>query len=179
MNRAAAAFVLALAFLSLTLAVPEGAAACSGRRMAEVGTPVDTPDMVFTGTVVKRDEPFSFGMGITSSDTPIGWTFVVESVETGPRLERVRVESPLMDASCGIEFALGQRYRVQAYDEGGSLTAVSDDVAQLEPLPDALRPPKEADGLTFGMLPAIGLAAVLLLLLGVLAVGAQRTILHR
>jgi len=178
MNRAAAAAVLALAFLSLTLAVPEGAAACSGRRMAEVGTPVGTPDMVFTGTVVKRDEPFSFGMGTTKGDTPIGWTFVVESIETGPQLERVRVESPLMDASCGIEFTLGQRYRVQAHDEGGSLRAVSGDATQLDPLPDALRPPTEAGGLTFGMWPAaIGFGAVLLPL-GVLAFRAGRSVLR-
>jgi hypothetical protein len=106
-------------------------------------------------------------MGITSSDTPIGWTFVVESIEQGPQLDRVRVESPLMDASCGIEFTLGQRYRVQAYDQGGTLSVMSGDATQLEPLPDEMRPPTEAGGLTFTFsLEIAALAAILLVFLG-------------
>jgi hypothetical protein len=162
-TRVATAALLALMLATLTLGLPRGAAGCSGPRMAEVEAAVDAPDIIFTGTVVKRDEPFSLGMGVVSSDDRIGWTFVVESVETGPQVNRVRVESPRMDASCGVEFSLGGRYRVRAHDEGGSLSTVQGDVTPLERLPDAVRPPTEAGAVTFGAWPAvIGLAAVLL-----------------
>lgn len=119
--------------------------------------------MVFTGTVVKRDEPFTLGAVVGSAD-PIGWTFVVESVEHGPQADRVRVESPRMDASCGIEFSLGGRYRVLAHDQGGALTAMQEDATQLEGLSDDVRPPTEPGGLTFGSWPpVIGLAALLVI----------------
>ena len=142
-------FALALAIAAGLVSAPPAAGCVGTRLLGDEASAEAAADLVFTGTVVKRDEPFSFGLDFTSSADPIGWTFVVESVDKGPQLDRVRVESPRSGVSCGVEFTLGQRYRVLAHAQGLSLSVAGGDATKLQPLPDAVRPPTEPGGLTF------------------------------
>ena len=135
--------------LSVVVALaPPAAFGCSGTRLAPVGGPEDVgaADAVFTGTVVRRTEPLTFGM--ETGFELVGWTLIVDSVEKGAIERRVTVETPRHSASCGVEFRFGQRYRVFA-DASSPLTfqVMMGDVIQVEPLADP--PPTEAGGINF------------------------------
>lgn len=108
-------------------------AACSGGRLQVGDEPLeDAARAIFTGTVIRRDESFEWFGG---SDYPMyDWTFVVDNVERGQVGERFTVASPQGSAACGIDFELGARYRVRAYDGLGAsrLEVISGDA---EPVP--------------------------------------------
>jgi hypothetical protein len=156
--------------LGLALVSTREVAACSGGRLFnEPNGKFTQAEMIFVGTVVKRDEPLILG-SYTSAD-PIGWTFAVDSIEKGPRVDRVRVESARISASCGFEFKFGQRYRVFAYRVGGALQTGQGDVTQVEALPKSIRPPTEPGGISGIQLSfdAVAGAAGLILMVGVAA----------
>jgi hypothetical protein len=150
--------------LALPLVQPPPAAACSGTRIRDdaITDEFAAAAVIFTGTAVKRDEPFS--LGIQTSADMIGWTFVVDSVEKGEVGDRIRVESPLHEGACGARFRFGQRYRIFAYDLSGTLETYGSDVTQLAPLENP--PPTEPGGLTLGELPLLGMGVWLVVLGG-------------
>ncbi len=103
--------LLALAAGLVYLPAQQPACACS----CAISTPQQSfeyADLVFTGTVAKVDSPpASF---IRSSDDPVTFTFSVDKVEKGDAPGVVKITSAMDSASCGMNFALGTRYRVYA-----------------------------------------------------------------
>ena len=175
--RAAVISMLLALPLVATLVRPPSAAACSGTRLRDdaMTDEFGAAAVVFTGTAVKRDEPFSLGV-VTSADM-IGWTFVVDSVEKGQVGDRIRVESPLHDGACGARFRFGQRYRIFAYERDGTLEAYGSDMTQLKPLDNP--PPTEPGGLTFGALPLLGIVVWVVVLGGLVWTTAIRRAAQR
>jgi hypothetical protein len=153
--------------LIVAVAAPMPAAACVGGRLLPDGVGADeAADLVFTGTVVRRDDPFIPILG--SSFDAIAWTFAVDEAVKGSPGERVRVESPSSDASCGIGFRLGGRYHVRAYaSDGGTYEAIMGDATPMRPLADP--PPTEAGGIN---LATEGSARVLVAIAAIVGLGA-------
>jgi hypothetical protein len=142
------------------------AAACVGGRLLEGSTPLEAATAVFTGTVVRRDEPVRLFM--FSSADPIAWTVVVDAVQKGDIDKQVTVYSPRNDASCGIDFVLGGRYEMFAYGSDGRLEVGQGDVQQIGALADA--PAVEAGWLYFddvgSVMPVLTILAVAGLVVG-------------
>jgi cell division septation protein DedD len=78
-------------------------------------------EVVFTGTVVGRDDPNAGSQARSSSDS-IVWTFHVDRIYKGEAAEQQAVRSAMSGASCGFEFAMAQRYEVFARTSDGALT---------------------------------------------------------
>ena len=113
-------------------------AACSGSALSDEPGALE-PDVIFTGTAVRRDDPRWWG-GLQSSADLIEWTFVVDEVRKGAPLRRVTIRSERSGASCGYEFQLGSRYRVQAVDFGEGLRTLNrPGTKKIEPLADPPR----------------------------------------
>ena len=118
--------------------------ACSGQRMvSDPNDPEYAARVVFTGTAVRRDDEFP-GPIISSLD-PYYWTFVVDGVELGDVGRRFTVASARSGASCGVDFTLGQRYRVVAWggDVQGKPLVTGGDAELLPQL--ANNPPVEGE----------------------------------
>lgn len=168
-RQVAAGLVVGLAAL---LAGTSTVSACTGTRLGDPGPEIG-PAMAFTGTVVRRDEPFT--LGVQSSLDPIAWTFVVDAVRSGPDASRITIHSPRMDASCGIQFELGQRYAVRAeWREDGTLGAIQGEATLIEPV---AQPPRVEGSFTasFEWAPVgVGGALVLVLLVAFVAFVARR-----
>jgi hypothetical protein len=144
--------------------------ACSGTRLLgdDMSDEFAAGDVVFTGTVIRRDEPFRLGNVMSSLD-PIQWTFAVDGIEKGSVGNRVTISSPRSDASCGIAFALGQRYRVRAHGSGlFGLEAILGDADSIQPL--VTPSPLETGGVSLPI-PSAVLIVVLFGALAVVTVG--------
>ena len=167
--RRSARYLMAIgAAIAFGLVGDSPAAACTGTRLLPEGrTAFDEAAAVFTGTVVRRDEPVRF-LTYSSAD-PIAWTVVVDNVRKGEVGSRVTVYSERMDASCGVEFELGHRYEIFGYSSDGQLHAGIGDVRHAG-LPDD-PPPIESGGLyvdDFGTLvPLVAVLAILGLIVSV------------
>ena len=135
--------VFAVIAVAAVLAMPSPAMACSGRPLLEEGlTYEERAGVVFTGTAVRVEDPWS-GLGDTHSTfDPRRWTFVVDEVEKGEVGERFTVASAGSSASCGMEFKLGNRYRVIAWDVGRGLEVFTANGTEAMP-PLASPPPVE------------------------------------
>jgi hypothetical protein len=170
-RRLRAALLIGFALIGLS-ATP--AVGCVGGRLVGEGSDAQARTSVaFTGTVVRRAEPFV--LWAVGSLDPIAWTFVVDEVQDGPAATRITVTSPRMDASCGIQFELGQRYRVSAVSgDAGNLEVISGDAHRIEPL--AQPPPVEGSFVaTLDWSPIlVGGAVMLALVLSAVAFGARR-----
>jgi hypothetical protein len=97
-------------------------------------------DLVFTGTVVRVDDPTN-GVSFSTMD-PLYWTFVVDGVEKGEVPDRVTVASAIDGASCGYDFELGTRYRVYAADSDGNGQLTTGLGSGNRPLPALANGPK-------------------------------------
>ena len=126
---------LAFAMLGVVLAAPSVASACSLTALPGPTTMDPDAAVIFTGTAVARED-----VGPLS---PVRWTFVVDAVEKGSVDNRTTVESARAGGSCGVEFRLGQRYRVVVADAQRMDVWSYDGTHQLEPL--ANPPPIEGD----------------------------------
>ena len=173
----ASAAIVAAGLLMVAALAPPAAFGCTGTRLAPVGGPedVDAADAVFTGTVVRRTEPLTFG--IEAPFELVGWTLIVDSVEKGAIGRRVTVETARNSAACGVDFRFGQRYRVFA-DASSPLTlqVMMGDVIQVEPLADP--PPTEAGGINFVTWQAVCLGMALLLGVSMAARGLRKVVSH-
>jgi hypothetical protein len=125
------------------------AVACSGTRLLDDdwSEEFSRARVVFTGTAIRREEPLRIG-NVTSTMDPIHWTFAVDAVEKGGGGDRITVSSARSSASCGVEFSLGQRYRVYASASGLiGLEVFMGNVEELDAL--AIEPRVEGTGTTF------------------------------
>ena len=133
---------LALVTLAFLLAAPSVASACSMTTLPGPETMDPDAAVVFTGTAVGREDvgPLRLNFDIFS---PVRWTFVVDAVEKGSAGNRTTVESERAGGSCGVEFRLGQRYRVVVADAERMDVWAYDGTHHLDPL--ANPPPIEGD----------------------------------
>lgn len=69
-------------------------------------------DVVFTGTVVERDDPHSGS--IVSSGDPIDYTVDVDGIQKGTVGDPAVVRSARDGATCGFSFTVGRRYQIFA-----------------------------------------------------------------
>jgi hypothetical protein len=133
---------LAFAMLAAVLAAPSVASACSMTALPGPKTMNPNAAVIFTGTAVGREDVgpmrLNFDMFL-----PVRWTFVVDGVEKGSAGNRTTVESEHAGGSCGVEFRLGQRYRVVVADAERMDAWAYDGTHQLDPL--ANPPPVEGD----------------------------------
>lgn len=142
--------------LATAVSVPSFAMACSGAPgLAGEKTYEDRADVVFTGTAVRVEDPWP-GLRISGSTFEHRqWTFVVDAVEKGEAAGRFTVTSAPHEGFCGVEFELGRRYRVIAWDMGrGPEAFLGTGNVAIAPL--ASRPPVEG---TFRAGPPIELMA--------------------
>ncbi|HET7082642.1 MAG TPA: hypothetical protein VFJ00_02900 [Candidatus Limnocylindria bacterium] len=110
------AFLLGLAMLAAPLAQVRACSCPQMDRAAALGS----ADVAFVGVVASIDDP-SVGPMVSSGD-PLRYSFAVEKAIKGELSDTVGVLSARSGASCGMEFALAQRWRVFAYvDETGHL----------------------------------------------------------
>ena len=171
-GRASVVVALLSAALSSLVAVAP-VTACSGGRL-QVGDESleDAARAIFAGTVVSRDEEIQWLGG--SDFLTYQWTFVVDEVERGEVGGRFTVASTQGSAACGVEFQLGARYRVRAYDgvDSSRLEVISGDA---DPMPALARPPGPKG--VFG--PSSDLSLLVVILLPILLVGLVVFTLHR
>jgi hypothetical protein len=155
LDRALVSAVL-VALLALGAASP--VMACVGGRLYGEGESIP-PRTLFTGTAIRRDEPFSL---VQSSLDMIAWTFAVDDVREGARTDRIVVRSPRMDASCGVEFELGQRYAVSARaGDGGGLEVWIGEAERIDPIADP--PPIEGSSVEYLTWTTVGVFGAVLL----------------
>lgn len=91
------------------------ACSCAGLTEEEA---FDAADLVVVGVVVGRDDPF-LGLPISNSADPVRFTVAVEEVLKGDAGSQVEVTTARFGASCGLEMAIGQRWRLHAQRDGG------------------------------------------------------------
>ena len=162
--------VIAVIAMAAVLAIPPLAMACSGAPLLEEGlTYEERAGVVFTGTAVRVEDPWS-GLGGTHSTFDLRrWTFAVDEVEKGDVGERFTVAST-GSASCGMQFQLGIRYRVIAWDVGRGLEVFTANGTEAMP-PLASPPPVEG---TFTAGPPI-----VLIVAGLAAAAITAAVLYR
>jgi hypothetical protein len=78
-------------------------------------------DAVFRGRAIAQRD-LKAGAKQRSSADPISWTFAVERVLKGRVSRRQKVQSPSSEASCGVQFKVGDRYQVYAKRTRGVLS---------------------------------------------------------
>jgi hypothetical protein len=138
-------------------------------------------DVVFEGVVVEVPAVIPLE-GTVSSGDPVQYQFAVETVLKGGTLaDRALVETARMSASCGAEFALGERWRVFASGSPDNLSSnlcagnrLLDEHAQIRD--EAANDPTSPPGATAMMMVAVG--AVALMIVG-LALGLVRSLATR
>jgi len=149
----------------VTLAAPTAHVfACSCMRTTPAQALVNA-DFAFVGVVAAIDDPGS-GPLVGSGDA-LRYTFAVEETLKGALAVSVDVQSARSSASCGMEFAAAQRWRVFAYaDEAGQcqsgLCSGNQLLAESAPIPAATpAPPPVALLLAIGALIALaGISAL-------------------
>lgn len=101
-----------MAGVVITLSVPllmvvnaPDALACSCVGMA-FPAQVERADVVFTGRTVEREEA---GGILVGSGDPVAWTFAVDRLHKGATRDEQEVVSARSEATCGVEFELGER----------------------------------------------------------------------
>lgn len=110
------AFLLGLTMLAAPLAKVT-ACSCPQVDRAEA---LANADVAFVGVVAAIDDP-SVGPMVGSGD-PLRYSFALEEAIKGELSDSVGVLSARSSASCGMEFALAQRWRIFAFvDETGHL----------------------------------------------------------
>jgi hypothetical protein len=135
-SRLGRGLVSAVVIALLALGAASPVMACVGGRLYAEGGSIPPP-VLFTGTAIRREEPFSL---VQSSFDMIAWTFAVDDVREGPPTDRIVVRSPRMEVSCGVEFELGQRYVVAASSGGsGGLEAWG---GEMDPIDPGANPPR-------------------------------------
>jgi hypothetical protein len=137
--------------------------ACSCMAL-EPGQALEFSTVAFVGVVAGAQDP-SAGNPVVSTIDPIIYTVVVEDVLKGEldASRPIEVSSARDGASCGMTFAVGQRWRMYAYQEengslGTGICSGNELVAEDVPVPaigelEAQPPP-------VGVLVAIGLVLV-------------------
>ena len=108
--------VVAGVLAAATLAVPAPPAAVACTITAPGPTEeqfLAMADVVFEGVAGTHRDP-NAGAPVISSGDPIFWTFAVERVVKGAASPVQEVASARFEASCGIRFQEGARYRVYA-----------------------------------------------------------------
>jgi len=103
---------LSLAMLLAGVAPISRVFACSCMQL-QPGEALAMSTVAFTGVVAEIDEPTGVDPTVSSLD-PLIYTFVVEESLKGEPGETVLLESARSSASCGMEFAIGERWTVYA-----------------------------------------------------------------
>jgi hypothetical protein len=102
--------------LSVLLAHPQPAAACSCERDSDGGIKPPPPEWIFVG-VVQRIERIAIQRDANSEalTSYLRICFVVESVSKGYRTDGACVRTGVGDGDCGYPFEVGGRYQVFAH----------------------------------------------------------------
>lgn len=111
--------VLAMSFLAALVNVASPMAqvyACSCAPHAAGGAFANA-DVAFTGVVVDLKDP-NAGNPLIGSGDPIVYLFAVESVAKGQAANQITVTSARDGASCGMTFALADKWRIYANGDG-------------------------------------------------------------
>lgn len=111
--------ILAVAAFSslVTVAAPvTRVLACSCIQLAP-GDALANADVAFVGVVVEAKDPAA-GNPIIGSADPILYTFAIEETLKSIGAPQVNLSSARDGASCGMTFALAQRWRIYAYADG-------------------------------------------------------------
>ena len=111
--------ILALAFFAtlVTIAAPAAQVyACSCAQLG-LGEALANADVAFTGVVTGLRDP-NAGNPLVGSGDPIVYVFAVESVAKGPAANQITITSARDGASCGMTFALADKWRIYAYADG-------------------------------------------------------------
>lgn len=116
--------VLALAFFATLVSVAAPTAqvyACSCMQLG-AGQALANADVAFTGVVTSLKDG-NAGNPLIGSGDPIVYVFAVEAVAKGPAANQITVTSARDGASCGMTFALADKWRIYANgDEAGGLS---------------------------------------------------------
>lgn len=108
-----------LATLATGTAAPSSAWGCScGQASASARELTAGADAVFVGTVTAVDD--GVDLPLLERETPVT-TLRVEKVRKGVLRLHVEVEARREEASCGVDFAVGNRYLVYAARDGAAL----------------------------------------------------------
>jgi hypothetical protein len=156
--------LLALAVLSALVGVAAPVAqvyACSCIRLG-LGQALANADLAFTGVVTSVQDA-NAGNPIISSGDPITYTFTVAEVVKGPAMAEVVLTSARASASCGITFALAEKWRIYANGDGAgglSTSICSGNELLGKDVPIPAHPPAPAPALPTVLLP-IGVIAAL------------------
>jgi len=103
----------------VTLAAPTAHVfACSCMQMSPEEA-LTNADVAFVGVVAAIDDPA--GGPVVGSADALRYTFAVEQTLKGDPVVSLDLLSSRSGASCGMEFAAAQRWRVFAYSESGQL----------------------------------------------------------
>ncbi|MGS0683937.1 hypothetical protein ACVBEQ_02070 [Nakamurella sp. GG22] len=113
------AVLLGVAIAGIMTVVGSGTAYACSCMQQSLTDQVSSADIVFTGTAKSSDG----SQNPTSSADPVRWTFAVDGVQKGNVTRTFDVVSALDSASCGIPFAIDQRYLVVGYLDGATMTA--------------------------------------------------------
>ncbi|NGZ75661.1 hypothetical protein [Saccharibacillus alkalitolerans] len=124
-SRAAALLALLLiatGVLAGLTASPKPAYACSCAFGSEGSEQIDFADLIFSGTVVKRQDSLPNLLGVRSSGDPVDYVFEVEGAWKGEVREKVTVSTAAGTDACGADFREDYRYIVLAKRSGDKLT---------------------------------------------------------
>lgn len=120
---AAVLVVLGLAVFVVPLVAAPPAYACSCASFTDKQY-FERADLVFTGTLVDREEPPSGGT--VSSADPVTLTFEVERVYKGSAVRDLDLTTARSSASCGLELEGRGPFLVFATDRGGLTAGLCD-----------------------------------------------------
>lgn len=176
MHRHLQALVTAAAFTAVLVLMPIGRAMACSCAMPNEADAFASSAVVFKG-VVAASRPVAQGDGFMD----VAFTFAVEkALKGGPLPERLVIATSGSGASCGAGFQLGQRWRVFASNNDGTLYSglcssnrLIDEQAPIPPLRN------QADGLNLTIPVLIGLGVVALLALISLLAFRNRALPHR
>lgn len=135
-----------LVFSAAFLALPAGVShACSCAQMSRADA-IANADVVFKGTATQQADPQG-GAAAVSSGRSVRFGFTVDTVVKGNLGPTAGVTTAASGASCGAEFAIGQRYLVLVQrDTIGRLeTSLCSGNEQLQARPAANPEPEATD----------------------------------
>jgi hypothetical protein len=116
--------------------------ACSCIQMNQA-LALSNADVAFVGVVAAIDDPG--GGPLVGTGDLLRYTFAVEQTMKGEAQTGFEVLSARSSASCGMEFAAAQRWRVYAYAESGKLQtglcSGNELLAERVPIPPIQSPP--------------------------------------
>ena len=111
--------LLAVTFFAVLVSVAAPVArvfACSCAQLG-AGQALANADVAFTGVVTGLRDPQA-GNPVVGSGDPIVYVFAVESVGKGPAANQLTITSARDGASCGMTFALADKWRIYANADG-------------------------------------------------------------